>query len=64
MFIKHSECSVQTSSSNSARAFSGGLNGSPEKLYFKVSSRTDFRPVASSLSDNVRSDFKQLRNIV
>jgi hypothetical protein len=36
ILILHNECSGHNNSSKSARAFSGGINGSPEKLYFKV----------------------------
>ena len=60
----HNECSGHNRASNSTRALAGGRNGSPEKQYFKVSNSTFLSPVALSLSDKFRSDFKQLRNMV
>jgi hypothetical protein len=63
IFILHSECSGLISYSKHARALTGGKNGSPEKLYFNVSSNTLSKPVRFSLSDNFKSDFKHLRNM-
>ena len=51
IFILHSECSGLISYSKHARALTGGRNGSPEKLYFNVSSNTLSKPVRFSLSD-------------
>ena len=63
IFILHNECCWRISYSKQARALTGGKNGSPEKLYFNVSSNTLSKPVRLSLSDNFKSDFKHLQNM-
>ena len=51
ILILHNKWSEQINSSSSTRALTGGKNGSPAKLDFRISTSTRYSPVALSLSD-------------